>query len=101
MAQALGGTPLSNQQLGLGGEPGWAGAAPLWFYVLKEAELQHQGAQLGAVGGRLVAEVLVGLLDKDKNSYLRQAPRFQPAPPLAPTTGQFTMGDLLRFAGVA
>jgi hypothetical protein len=36
---------LSNQDLGLPDpdHPGWAGKAPLWFYVLKEAELQNQG----------------------------------------------------------
>lgn len=36
---------------------------PLWYYFLKEAELQSDGGkQLGKVGSRLVAEVLAGAL---------------------------------------
>ncbi len=38
VAVAMGLKPLTNQQLGLT-DPGWKGKAPLWFYVLKEAEL--------------------------------------------------------------
>ena len=50
--------------------PEWDGEAPLWFYILKEAEIVGKGRELGPVGGRIVAEVLVGLLQKDLNSYL-------------------------------
>ena len=81
-------------------DPGWKGEAPLWFYILKEAELVGKGRTLGPVGGRIVAEVLVGLLQKDPNSYLYLQPNWKPAPPIAPTSGQFTMADLLKFAGV-
>jgi hypothetical protein len=35
---------------------------PLWYYVLKEAEVQSGGEQLGTAGSRLVAEVLAGAL---------------------------------------
>ena len=101
VAQEMGVTPLSNGQLGLADEPGWKGEAPLWFYILKEAELQHNGEQLGAVGGRIVSEVLVGLLAHDPTSYLSRDPLFKPAPPIAPGPGQFAMADLLKFAGVA
>jgi hypothetical protein len=101
VAQAMGVPALSNRELGLGEEPGWGGEAPLWFYVLKEAELRAGGARLGPVGGRIVAEVLLGLLDRDRGSYLSQEPGFRPAPPIAPAPGRFAMGDLLRFAGVA
>jgi hypothetical protein len=80
--------------------PGWKGEAPLWFYILKEAEIVRQGRELGPVGGRIVAEVLVGLLQKDPNSYLYLNPGWKPAPPIAPTSGQFTMADLLKFAGI-
>jgi hypothetical protein len=62
---------LSNAALGLSNDPGWAGEAPLWFYILKEAELPPNNAErLGAVGGRTIAEVLVGLLQRDPNSHL-------------------------------
>jgi hypothetical protein len=37
--------------------PQFVGSTPLWFYVLKEAEVMAQGAHLGPVGSRLVAEV--------------------------------------------
>ena len=91
---------LSNAVLGLNSDPGWGGEAPLWFYILKEAELPPYNAErLGPVGGRIVAEVLVGLLQRDPNSYLYLDPAWKPAPPLAPTTGQFTFVDLLRYAG--
>lgn len=53
------------------------------------------------MGGRIVAEVLVGLLQRDPNSYLYLDPAWKPAPPIAPVTGQFTFVDLLRYAGVA
>ena len=33
---------LSNSTLGLSNDPGWKGEAPLWFYILKEAELPPQ-----------------------------------------------------------
>jgi Animal haem peroxidase/TAT (twin-arginine translocation) pathway signal sequence len=82
------------------GDPGWNGEAPLWFYILKEAELLGQGRTLGPVGGRIVAEVLVGLLSKDPNSYLSLNPAWKPAPPVTPVRGRFTMFDLLKFAGV-
>jgi hypothetical protein len=104
VAQAMGAEALSNAQLGLGNEPGWEGQAPLWFYILKEAELQREpynGERLGVVGGRIVAEVFLGLLERDANSYLRRDPSFRPYRPIAPMDGQFGIGDLLRFAGVA
>ena len=81
-------------------KPEWDGEAPLWFYILKEAEIVGQGRELGPVGGRIVAEVLVGLLQKDLNSYLYLQPAWKPAPPIAPARGQFTMADLLKYAGV-
>ena len=81
-------------------DTGWGGEAPLWFYILKEAEIVGKGRALGPVGGRIVAEVLVGLLQKDPNSYLYLNAGWKPAPPIAPASGQFTMADLLKFAKV-
>jgi hypothetical protein len=100
IAREMGVAALSNQQLGLGNESGWKREAPLWFYILKEAELQQGGVRLAAVGGRIVAEVFLGLLKLDENSYLSNDPSFRPAPPMAREDGQFLMGDLLKFAGV-
>jgi hypothetical protein len=102
VAKAMRVNALSNAVLGMSTDPGWAGEAPLWFYILKEAELPPSNAErLGSVGGRIVAEVLVGLLQRDPNSYLYLDPAWKPAPPLSPTPGQFTFVDLLRYAGAA
>jgi hypothetical protein len=93
---------LSNAALGLSNDPGWGGEAPLWFYILKEAELPPYNAErLGPVGGGIVAEVLVGLLERDPDSYVHLNPGWRPAPPIAPLAGQFTFVDLLRYAGAA
>ncbi len=70
---------------------------PLWFYVLREAQVQASGERLGEVGGRIVAEVLIGLLRGDSQSYLRQQPGWLPT---YGTNGTFTFVDLLRTAGV-
>jgi len=102
VARAMRAPVLSNATLGLSNDPGWKGEAPLWFYILKEAELPpYNGERLGPVGGRIVAEVLVGLLQRDPNSYLYLDPRWKPGPPIAQTTGQFTFVDLLKYAGAA
>ena len=93
---------LSNAALGLNSDPGWGGEAPLWFYILKEAELPpYKGERLGPVGGRIMAETLVGLLQRDPNSYLYLDAAWKPAPPIAPTTGKFEFVDLLKYAGAA
>lgn len=75
---------------------------PLWFYILKEAEVRCNGKKLGPVGGRIVAEVLIGLLDGDPSSYLSAEPTWQPKKDQfgAPQNGKFFMADLLRFAAV-
>jgi hypothetical protein len=103
VAKAMRAPVLSNSMLGLSDDPGWKGEAPLWFYILKEAELPpYNGERLGPVGGRIVAEVLVGLLQRDPNSYLYLDPAWKPAPPIASAeTGKFTFADLLKFAGAA
>jgi hypothetical protein len=99
VAKSMRANVLSNATLGLSSDSGWGGEAPLWFYILKEAELEpYKGERLGPVGGRIMAEVLVGLLQRDPNSYLYLDPSWKPAPPIAPTTGQFTFVDLLKYA---
>lgn len=70
---------------------------PLWFYVLREADVAAGGQRLGPVGGRIVAEVIVGLIKGDRNSYLRQDPDWTPT---YGGGGGFTATDLLRAAGV-
>jgi len=102
VAKAMRVPVLSNATLGLSNDPGWGGEAPLWYYILKEAELPpYNGERLGPVGGRIMAETLVGLLQRDPNSYLYLDPAWKPAPPIAPKTGKFEFADLLTFAGAA
>jgi hypothetical protein len=88
--------------------------APLWFYVLAEA--QHAWAQaakkkqgkddaknmihvhLGPVGGRIVAEVLIGLMLGDPNSFLSQRPEWKPTE--FAENGKFEMPQLITAAGL-
>lgn len=46
---------------------------PLWFYVLKEAEVMANGNHLGPLGSTIVADTLVGLAVCDRRSYWHQA----------------------------
>ncbi len=90
--------PLSKDELGLS-KLGWHGETPLWYYILKEAEVRVDGERLGDVGGRIVAEVLLGLIDGDSTSYRWAETEWRPTLPGA-QEGQFTVADLLRFARV-
>jgi hypothetical protein len=72
-------------------------STPLWYYTLREASVVNNGVRLGPVGGRIVAETIIGLLQLDKSSYLNT--RFRSSLP-SRTPGTFTMADLLRWAKV-
>src|SRR3954465_5302357 len=80
VARRLGVAPLTAGQLGLA-EHGWTGETPLWLYILKEAEVLHAGEQLGPVGGRIVGEVLVGIIDADPESFRSVDPAWRPTLP--------------------
>ena len=95
VARAMGLEPMSDESLGIADiSPEFTESAPLWFYVLKEAEVGG-GEQLGPVGGRIVAEVLLGLLKGDSFSYLNVEPNWKPF--LGAAGGEFGMPDLIRF----
>jgi hypothetical protein len=70
---------------------------PLWFYVLREAQVAANGERLGPVGGRIVAEVIIGLIRGDRQSYLRQDPDWEP---IYGQNGTFSVVDLLKAADV-
>lgn len=72
--------------------------SPLWYYILKEAQVQGKGLRLGEVGSRILAEVFVGLLEEDSNSFLATNPDWKPTLP-AKNPGTFTLVDLLNFVG--
>ncbi len=73
---------------------------PLWYYILKESELdpEAQGLRLGPVGGRIVAEVLLGLLRGDTQSYVNQQPDWKPTIPDSDGDGLISISDLIVFA---
>jgi len=98
VARAIGATPLADADLGELQPYGFQSSTPLWYYVLKEAELVQDGLHLGPVGGRIVAEVLIGLLQSDPASYLVQKPKWTPT--LTSARSSFRMKDFLTFAGV-
>lgn len=81
---------------------GWQGEMPLWVYVLAEAEQkEHAGEHLGYVGGTIVGETLLGLIDGDKHSYWNLHPRWTPKREgLADRDDPdaFRFQDFLRFA---
>jgi hypothetical protein len=99
IARFMGVEPLSVDEVGLN-KFDYQGETPLFYYLLKEAEVRNGGQYLGAVGGRIVAEVLLGLLDGDPTSYRSATTAWTPTLP-GERAGHFTMADLLRFAGVA
>jgi len=82
------------------------GNCPLWTYILAEAarnqtkvkipvkeNLSVTTPQLGPVGGRIVAEVFLGLMFGDPDSMLTLDPAWQP--PLGPSFG---LKDLVKYA---
>ena len=82
------------------------GKCPLWTYILAEAAQKKEPVQipvtenlkittpkLGHVGGRIVAEVFLGLMFGDNNSYLNLQPNWQP-----PSGAAFGLRDFVKYA---
>lgn len=115
LAAAVGIDPLDNDELPMASGHSFGeyltsvhrGAdteAPLWFYVLAEAEVQGNGHRLGALGSRIVGEVITGLVDADERTYRNEEPAWTPTLP-RPVTDEdsheelpYRFGDLLQFA---
>ena len=97
-------TPLTPAQVATGSDGavaktlGFDLETPLWYYILKEAQVQEQGKRLGQVGSLILAEVFVGLLEGDSSSFLARNRNWKPTLP-ARSTGNFKMADLIRFMG--
>jgi hypothetical protein len=75
------------------GEPVFPEGTPLWFYVLREAELTSGGAELGPVGGGIVAEVFVDILRMNGGIKTVEKPNLPDV-----SGGDFRIGDLLVAA---
>jgi Animal haem peroxidase len=74
----------------------FAGKCPLWVYILAESRRNFYAngrAALGAVGGRIVAEVFLALMNFDADSIVRNAQ-------WRPTGGnaRFSLADILKIA---
>ncbi len=93
VARELGVEPIAEKQLGLSAT-GWKDETPLWIYVLKEAQALEGGNRLGPVGGRIVGEVLVGIIDADPESFRALDRSWMPTL-TAHEPGRFGIADIL------
>jgi hypothetical protein len=118
LARALGAQPLSRDELNQGNSPtmtaaleqgGFFERTPLWYYVLKEAEVREGGQHLGEVGSRIVAETIIGVMLTDPESYLTKDNSWDPSKKTPGAGGPIQLADgrtikkisdLLEFAGV-
>jgi Animal haem peroxidase len=92
VADTMGERPLSPDEVGLAAS-GWDAETPLWYYVLRESDVRADGEALGPVGGRIVAEVLIGIIDADPRSYRAMSPDWEP--PLPARGPDFGLTDML------
>ena len=122
VARALGMPVIADEELVIGkaiadSQPkpiteiaaGFAGNAPLWAYILSEAQVtswknavpradkNQIPVRLGPVGGRLVAEVFASLLRGDPTSYLYAEPAFEPLTEFT-RGGTFGLAELINVA---
>ena len=77
VARHIGIAPLNAEQVGIT-SAGWQGETPLWYYILREADICTGGHRLGPVGGTIVTEVLVGLIDSDATSFRQNSRGWHP-----------------------
>jgi heme peroxidase len=122
VARALGEDPIPGDKLMIGKAtegaeqkpladfvPGLADRAPLWAYILSEAQVtswKDRGSaaskdvipvKLGPVGGRIVAGVFAALLQGDPTSYLNQGSAFKPIEKFT-RRGEFGLAQLINVA---
>ena len=81
---------LTNPKYGLRGN------TPLWYYILKEAEVtevdfvingkkvKKTGTCLGPIGSWIVADVILNALAADEDSYLRNPDNWKPTLNIGP-----------------
>jgi hypothetical protein len=93
IAREMGVEPLSADQIGLA-ERGWKHETPLWLYLLREADVLEDGDRLGPIGGRIVGEVLVGIIESDPESFRSVEPSWTPTLP-AHDPDRFGIADVL------
>ena len=81
---------------------GFIPSTPLWFYILKEAEVRANGDTLGELGSRLTAETIIGLLVNDKASFMNVNGGWDPSKGVKLPNGDEirSIRDFLSFTGV-
>jgi len=73
---------------------GFRNNTPLWYYILKEAEVApREGKHLGPIGSYIVADAILGALAADADSYL-SAPAWEPT---LDSGGRNSMRKMLDF----
>lgn len=68
VARHVSAPPLTAEEVGLRGR----------YYIFREADVTTAGERLGPIGGLIVAEVLITLLDRDLTSVWHADGRFRP-----------------------
>lgn len=123
VAKAMGLVPLPDDQILIGKftgdkadiigsidsiDPAFKENCPLWTYVLAETvesdvtikttkgDRKHTTRTLGPVGGRIVAETIVGLIAYDSSSYLSLDPLWTPTKLMV--NGKFGLRELIATA---
>ncbi|HYO63726.1 MAG TPA: heme peroxidase family protein [Pyrinomonadaceae bacterium] len=99
VAAAVPPAPGEESQLAVMRDSVFLRRTPLWYYVLAEGAARGGGNRLGPVGSTIVAEVLIGLIRRGRDSILSQGTNWRPTLP-SERPGRFTLADLLRLAGV-
>jgi hypothetical protein len=106
--RAAGVAPLSDAQIGFDADGneflrrrGLHERTPLWYYILREAEVlgvrRFRGGEcLGPLGSRIVAEVLLGVLRADPDHYLNVDPNWTPLVAILPGSREPHRIDTLR-----
>lgn len=111
VAAVMGVAPLTTAELTQGNsdamnqiltDSGLLERTPLWYYILKEAEVRANGNSLGEVGSRIVCETVIGQLLNDPESYLTEGNGWDPSQGVRLPNGDpiVTIGDFIRFTGV-
>lgn len=84
VANSMGATRLTRDQMARGLDPSrcklgdlvrryqFGKQAPLWFYILQEANIQGGGNHLGEVGSRILCETFVALINASEPSILQE-----------------------------
>jgi hypothetical protein len=74
-------------------ETGLAQETPLWYYILKESEVCHNGNRVGPVGSHIIAETLCAALRSDPDSFLNRASADR-----SPPAWRFRNGDIRAYS---